>query len=125
MEKSLAKIQVIPWDLTRSLDTLKDEIPDGFDVYIFAGWEMYRSIISHEDLNLVENEIILKTPSSSTMYWVDEANRGEFTSKLYHQRTVSMDNYLPGIYSHIPSIRSKIIFNLPTAPKKPSDKNQD
>ena len=67
-------------------------------------------------MGIVEDEIVRKTHGSSTIYWVDEAKRGEYTSKLYHQRAISIDD-------HPPSIRSKIIFNLPTAPKKPSDKN--
>ena len=116
LEKSLHKIEIINWDLTTSLDRLTDELPEGFDVYIFAGWESYKSIISHQDLKLVENEIVRKIHGSSTIYWVDEANRGEYTSKLYHQRSISVDK-------HLPSLRSKIIFNLPIAPKKPSDKN--
>ncbi|MCE7733326.1 MAG: tetratricopeptide repeat protein [Candidatus Heimdallarchaeota archaeon] len=116
LSKMLDQIDIINWDLTTSIDAIDDELPEGYDVYIFSGWELYKSMITHHEMDLIQNEILNKVPSNVTIYWVDESLRREYTSKFYHQRVIAIDK-------HLPNQKTKIIFNLPTAPKKAADKN--
>ncbi|OLS19192.1 MAG: hypothetical protein HeimC2_42330, partial [Candidatus Heimdallarchaeota archaeon LC_2] len=85
-------------------------------VYIFAGWDFFRSMVSKQKLEFVEKEILAKVPEKATVFWIDKAPVDEDTSSLYQMRTIKFDTKRA-------SYITKVIYNLPTAPKQSNHKN--
>ena len=118
ISRHLDKIKIESWQ-DFQINKEIPEIDQSYDIYIVSGWYLLKKMYDRNDVIEKENELISNLPEGSTIIWIDTPEADVPFSYIYQRRTI-----IPFAEDHPRSnYVTKIIYNLPVAPKTLMHKN--